>query len=421
MTPTERLYAIPEQGLCIGCGLCQAVAGPETIGVLKTSTGDLRPLVVGDLTDEQVDTIYDVCPGTRVDGMPERLVAADTKIDNVWGPWRRLVLGWAGDPVVRHQGSTGGTLTALGQYLLSSGRVSFILHTKAGLSEPTFGERTLSFSEADVLEASGSRYGPTATLLDVTDVLDRGEPFAFIGKPCDLSALRNFARHDARVDELVKYWMAPVCGGYGPGSFTRRFLSERGVDPDEVTSFRYRGFGNPGPTTAITPSGTHSWHYLDYWGEDESQWGLPWRCKICPDGIGESADIAASDTWVGGSPNRVDSETDPGTNALIVRTTAGQELLDAAVAAGALELGTDLTPDDMSHFQPHQMRKKYAVSDRHAGIEDAGRIVPVTNRLRLDELASEMPVHVNERQRAGARERISIGKATEPTPRLADD
>ena len=34
-TPTERLYAIVEQGLCIGCGLCQSVAGKDRIRVTK--------------------------------------------------------------------------------------------------------------------------------------------------------------------------------------------------------------------------------------------------------------------------------------------------------------------------------------------------------------------------------------------------
>ena len=48
--------------------------------------------------------------------------------------------------------------------------------------------------------------------------------------------------------------------------------------------------------------------------------------------LGEAADLAAADTWIGGSPNRVDSETDPGTNAVIARTRAGEESLAAAAA-----------------------------------------------------------------------------------------
>ena len=66
-SPTERLYAIVEEGLCVGCGLCQAVAPPRVIDVRKVSTGYEVPVVVGGLDHATVDTIYDICPGTRVD------------------------------------------------------------------------------------------------------------------------------------------------------------------------------------------------------------------------------------------------------------------------------------------------------------------------------------------------------------------
>ncbi len=60
------------------------------------------------------------------------------------------------------------------------------------------------------------RARPTATLIDIDAVLDREEPFAFSGKPCDVGALRNLARQDERVGRLVRYWLTPVCGGYRP-------------------------------------------------------------------------------------------------------------------------------------------------------------------------------------------------------------
>lgn len=415
-TPTERLYAIVEQGLCIGCGLCQAVTEPGVISVRKVTSGYEAPVVTGPLDHATVDTIYDVCPGTRIDGLPGRLHTERTKTDNVWGPWHRIVRAWATDPDVRHRGSTGGVLTALGQFLLDSERVEFILHVKASATEPTFGEPTLSFDSAAVLDGSGSRYGPTAPLRHVTDVLDRGRPFAFVAKPCDIAALRNWARHDPRVDELVRYWLTPVCGGFGPPQFTTDFLDRIGVDPGDLTGFRYRGYGCPGPTRAETADRVEERHYLDYWGDDESQWSLPWRCRICPDGIGESADIAASDSWPGGSPTREGSATDPGTNAVIVRTEAGRELLDAAAAAGAVTVEYDITPDEMSIYQPHQMRKKYAAGPRHDALAAAGRIVPVTNGLRLEQLASELPAEVSSHQHEGVLQRISVGKATLPTP-----
>ncbi len=414
--PADRLYAIVEQGLCIGCGLCQAVAGPQRVAVTKSSSGYLHPTVVGPLDHATVDVIYDVCPGTRVDGLPEHLVDDDTKIDNVWGPWRRIVRAWAAEPAVRFEGSTGGVLTALGQYLLSSERVDAVLHVRASTEEPTFGEAVLSFTEADVLAGAGSRYGPTAPLLTINEALDRGKTLAFIAKPCDIAALRNLARHDRRVDELVRYWLTPVCGGFGAPSFTANFVKGLDVDPEELTDFRYRGRGCPGPTVATTAEASHERHYLDYWGDDSTSWVLPWRCRICPDGIGDSADLAVSDTWPGGSPTRQESVDDPGTNAVVARTVAGQQLLEAAEADGAVVIEYDVTPDDMSIYQPHQMHKKYAVDARFKALGDAGRIVPETNRLRLAELAAELPVSVNRYQREGTARRLAEGKGTEPRP-----
>ncbi len=415
-TPTERLYAIVEQGLCIGCGLCQSVAGKGAVRVTKTMSGYLQPVVEGELDHATVDRIYQVCPGTRIEGLPAGLIDADTRHDNVWGPWRRIVRAWAGDPAVRFEGSTGGVLTALANYLLASKRVEFILQVKTSASEPSFGDATLSFTEADVFEAAGSRYGPAAPLTDINAVLERGQPFAFIAKPCDVSALRNYAKQDERVDRLVKYMLVMVCGGYGTPQGTIDFYRRVGIDPEQVTGLRYRGRGCPGPTRVETGDKAQEFHYIDYWGEDETTWSLPFRCKICPDGIGEAADIAAADTWIGGGPNRVDSVGDPGTNALIARSKAGEELITAAAGAGALTLEYDIVPDIMSVYQPHQVNKKYAAWARHQGLRDAGRIVPHTERLRIEELAQDLPDETNEFQREGTRQRVEIGKASEPTP-----
>lgn len=416
MSPLERMNAISEQGLCIGCGLCESVAGEDRIRVAKVQHGDLRPVVVGDLDDALVDHIYDACPGTRATGPAAHRLDGDTKLDNVWGPWRRMIEAWSADDEMRFEGSTGGVLTALAVYLLESGQVSFVLHTKTSDTDPGFGQSHISRARDDVMAACGSRYGPTATLADLKDALAQGEPFAFIGKPCDLTALGNQARFDPRIDQLIKYRLAMVCGGFMPTQSCKDTIRDRGIDPESVTAIRYRGRGCPGPTTITIGDSVHEMHYLDFWGEDASQWSLPFRCKICPDGIGEQADIAAADNWLGGAPDRIESETDPGTNALIIRTSVGQALFDAAVADGALIAGDEQTPDSISAYQPHQMRKKYAVWPRLQGLGDAGHFVPRYVGLRLEELAGDLPEHVTQAQREGTTRRVRDGKVREPTP-----
>jgi coenzyme F420 hydrogenase subunit beta len=218
------------------------------------------------------------------------------------------------------------------------------------------------------------------------------------------------------VNELVKYWLTPVCGGFMNPSAIDAFLSRAGIKLENLTSLRYRGQGCPGPMRVETADEVKEFHYLDFWGDNASTWDLPFRCKICPDGIGEAADIAAADTWIGGSPTREGSKSDPGTNAVVARTAAGLELLEAAAKTGAINIEYDITPDDMSIYQPHQMRKKYAAHDRLQGLGDEGRIVPKTDRLRLAELADELPESTRNFQREGTRARVRAGKATEPKP-----
>lgn len=416
-TPSDRLYRIVEEGLCIGCGLCQSVAGSNRISVHKAANGYLRPRVVGDLDHETVDRIYDVCPGTRLEGLPEDQCDEHTRTDAVWGPYQRLLRAHAANPEVRHRGATGGVLTALGQYLVDSGQAAFILHARASATQPTFGEPQMSPGPAEVLAGAGSRYGPTALLTDLHDVLARNERFAFVGKPCDIAALRNLARFDERVDRLVACWLTPVCGGFMPPEGMHDFLAREGVDAKQITDFRYRGFGCPGRTRLVTSSGeVREYRYTTFWGTDESQWLLPFRCKVCPDGIGEAADIAAADDWPGGSPDPATEDRDAGTNAVLVRTPRGRRLVDGAVDAGYLTICNDVDPRYLDSVQPHQVKKKYNVRARWDALASAGHLVPRSRGLRLEMLSRELSREHYERQRHGTLRRLAEGQASEARP-----
>jgi coenzyme F420 hydrogenase subunit beta len=423
-SPAERLYRICEEGLCIGCGLCQAVAGRDKIRIVVTPEGALRPLATEALDHATVDRIYATCPGTRVEGLPLSELEPGGEVDLHWGVCRRLVRAHAAEETVRFRGATGGVLTALSLYLLESGRVDFVLHAGEHQSQPSFGERRVSRSREDILAGAGSRYGPTATLIDIDAQLSRGQPFAFVGTPCDVTALRNLAHHDARVDELVQMIMAPVCGGFMQTSALERVVEGMGVPFERVTALRYRGYGCPGPTRMELDDGTAvEKSYLEFWGEDDSAWSLPWRCKLCPDGIAEAADIAAADTWPGGAPSAAQASNhalDPGSNALLIRSARGAALLEDSVRAGYLSIEEEALPvRQLDAWQPHQVRKKHALRPRFRALEDEGRLVPETARLRIDELGAGNDFAVEARERAGTRERIRAGKASEPRPRAA--
>lgn len=408
--PPLTLAEIVENGLCIGCGLCRSIAGSELVDLVMTPEGRERPVARRPLNDATLERINAVCPGTRIGGPGSPAADHPAMRDIVWGSAGKLSVGYARDPLVRHRASSGGVLTALGQFLLTSGRVKFILHVGASKSAPMRSERRLSFDAAAVFDGAGSRYGPAAVLVDFCEILDRAEPFALIAKPCDVTAVRSLARVDPRVDRYMRYALTLVCGGASDLTKSEEVLRRFEVREEELALFRYRGYGNPGPTRLETRDGrAFELTYQQLW-EDESKWMIQPRCRICPDAIGIGADIAASDVWPGGSP----VAEDEGFNGIIVRTGRGRELYDAAVAAGALTIEREVTFADFDRFQPHQVRKRRAVWARLKGRERAGQPVPVVTNLDLEACARQNPLRVNIAECRGARERGRGGGLVEP-------
>ena len=417
LTPNDRLKQIVSHSMCIGCGICESIAGSQSIQMQVVDNGFERPIIKNDLSHEIMDKIVSVCPGTQVEGLPDELFH-DVKIDPIWGAIQELYLSYSAEPEIRHLSATGGLLTGLALYLLESNTVDFILHASASKDNPSFGEAWISRTRDDVINAAGSRYGPTATLKNIVNTLEtaqsNNQSFAFIGTPCDVNALRNYAKIDERVNKFCHYMLTMVCGGFMAPAGLNTFLESKGVDVSKISSIRYRGYGCPGPTTIKTTDGeVTTISYLDFWGEDDSNWHLPARCKVCPDGIGDAADIAAADTWDGGSPNATTMHDDLGSNAAIVRSQRGLQLMERAISAGYLIKGDKLTIKDMNNFQPHQVSKKLSVWSRFQGLKDANQIVPETNRLRIESLSNLNSHSENDRQRNGTRERAEKGAFTE--------
>lgn len=403
---------IVRAGLCIGCGLCKSIAGAARIRMVTTPEGRERPLVASPLPREVLETINAVCPGTSIEGARPETFAADTETDLIWGPAApsSLVIAHAGDPEARFRAAAGGVLTALGQYLLRSGEVDLVLHVKASPDAPLRSVATVSETPQAVLEAAASRYGPAAVLEDFHDVLARGRPMAVIAKPCDIGAVRRLAEIDEHAATLVKYCLTLACGGASDLGKSLDVLNGLGVAEKDVRLFRYRGHGNPGPTRIETRDGRgFELSYDDMWG-DGAGWRIQPRCKICPDAVGEAADLVSADCWPGGAPEGEDE----GFNAVLARTEAGGNLFERAVADGAVKIVRAIGFRDLDDFQPHQVRKKQAVWARLEGMRAAGLATPRVARLRLEELAATSDKGANEREKQGAIERAAAGRLGEP-------
>lgn len=403
----ENISDVIKSGMCIGCGLCEAVTQGR-IKMTMTDYGSLRPSSVETMSEQENQKLLAACPGRVAQSRQQTSEAHD----EIWGAYSTMRYAWAHDGEVRYKSATGGVLTALGQHLVESGVADFILHVSANPDEPMRNQWVISETADEVIAHTGSRYGPTAPLAGLLHALDRGRPFAIIAKPCDIGAVHAYSAIDRRVNELCVVRLVMVCGGQSRLSKSQNLLKEFGLEEDELTTFRYRGCGNPGMTTVETQDGrTFHKTYQELW-EDEGSWELETRCKLCPDALGEAADIAAADVWPGGGP----SGEDEGFNGIIVRSPAGEALVRSAVDANHLVLGDAITPRQFDDFQPHQVRKKHAVQARLDGMKQAGLCAIETSDLRLEALGENLSMSDRERQMNGVLERVEAGKFREPLP-----
>lgn len=402
-------------GLCTGCGLCESLAGRERIEMGLSAAGHMRPRFHRSLDAGEQSLLLAACPGVTARGPEPGSLEPGTALDPVWGPIRGLSRGWAADPEIRHRAAAGGALTALACFLLESGRTDAVVHVRASAGDPILTDALVSRSRGQVLSGSRSRYGPSAPLVHVSRFLDEGARFVVVAKPCDVAAIRNLARRDSRVGNQVPYLLTMFCGGVPTTATAHRIAAFHGLEPGEVAAFRWRGEGWPGPTHLESRDGrVFDLTYDEAWFDPSKPWryDVQWRCKICPDAIGELADVACPDGWILGEDGRALHREAPGVNAIVERTAAGSELIAAATAAGYLELAS-LTLDELDAMHADQRTRRLGEPARLLALRLGRAARPDVTGYRLLAVARRAGIRLLLSQLHGALRRIRAGQARE--------
>lgn len=345
-----------------------------------SSCGFNRPVVTRKLTPDEDRSIARVCPGLGIQ-------CSDTAgNDPLWGRMIELRTGHATDLSLRFRAASGGALSAVLVFLVEHGLVDYVLHTEADPSDPIANRTAVSSEAQQISNAAGSRYAPSSPLARINEHLASGKRFAFVGKPCDVSALRAMARADPRVDRQVPFMLSFFCAGVPSRQGAGEILQHLGVPAEQVRAFRYRGNGWPGRAKALLTDGTE--RSMDY----DACWGgvltrhVQFRCRICPDGIGNDADIAFADAWHTDEDRNPVFDEAEGRSLILSRTQAGEDLLRAAIDAGTLR-ATQESPRKVEWMQPAQATRKRVLAARLAGLAASLKPVPVFRGFRLLRLA----------------------------------
>lgn len=403
------IETITANGLCAGCGLCAGIgdAASPSIVMQDTAAGYRRPVRLRPDTPVQARLIDAVCPGANI--LHDR-AALEAEYHPVWGPLVAARLGWSTDPELRRNASSGGGLSAILTHLLATGAIDYVVQTAVSDASPVRNALKISTGRDDVFHAAGSRYAPSSPLEDIAARLEAPGRFVFVGKPCDVAGLRQLARRDPRVDLKVPYMLAFMCAGVPSYRGTSALLKAMGVeDESAVTAFRFRGDGWPGFATAELADGRK--FTMDY----DTSWGtilnrhLQFRCKICPDGIGEFADIVCADGWHVDAEGRPLFDESDGRSLILTRTARGEALLGAAVADGTL-MTEPVSITSIRKMQPFQARRKGMVLSRLAAMALTAKRRPRFAGLELPRNARKLGLKENLKSLGGTLRRL-MGKA----------
>ena len=357
--------------LCMGCGACVSACRHGGVRLVDVREQGFRPVIDSDKC-EGCGECVSVCPGVGLghDSFGDKVLVEE---ERGWGPILEVWEGYARDEEVRFKGSSGGVATALSLFALASERAGGVLQIRAEQVNPLRNVTVLSASKEDVMSAVGSRYSPAAPCVGLSG-LDGGgvERCVFVGKPCDVAAVRKMERVRPEVIEKIALTISIFCAGTPATLGTERVLEKLGVRADEVSEFRYRGCGWPGEAIALLKGRAGqsvSMSYEQSWGEILSRCGQ-FRCRLCPDGTGEFADVSCGDPWY-----KEVEPGDAGQSLVLVRTEAGREFLHAAMSAGCVDLKR-VASEVLARSQPALLNKRGSLWGRFLALRLLGAAVP---------------------------------------------
>lgn len=304
-----------------------------------------------------------VCPGVRLDAPVPETATVHPTFGRYVSAWR----GRAADDETRAAGSSAGVLTAMSTFLVATGRARSVRGTAMSPAQPTRTVPVTITSREEALAAAGSRYAPVSALEGFDVSSD-----AIVAKPCEISALTRLRR--LAPDGEGPLTLSFFCAGTPSHNATRSLVAKLGVEVDRATSVRYRGNGWPGEFVATDGETRGALSYDDSWGKHLGR-DLQWRCKICPDGTGEDADIAVGDFWKADERGYPLFDNADGESVVIARTLRGHDLLMEAARQGVVVLG-EVDLDDVERIQPLQRARKRTLPFRLLARRLALRRVP---------------------------------------------
>ncbi len=319
----ESLYPTIDESLCTECKLCKETCPGGTL-----SFQDLTEITFGHRNDDQ-----------SFDG-----IVRDTHV------------AYASDSHIRGEGAGGGIVTALLADLLERGVVDGCIVTRMKPDTPWKAEPYVARTRDELLASQGSRYMiiPVNKLFQLLASLDG--KYALAALPCQIHGYRLIEKHAPALAEKIHIVIGLFCGGSLEPEVVTDLLKTKGISPDKIKMFQFRGGDWPGGMRAIMKDDEiRPLHYSNY--KDGAynylvSLYMPPRCQTCLDGSNLFSDLSVSDAWTKDEQGNYKFK---GHSRILVRTEKGARVVSDAIASGSVL--SHCVSDDPS-YQTHKIQTK---------------------------------------------------------------
>jgi coenzyme F420 hydrogenase subunit beta len=362
---------VVKHGLCTGCGTCAGVCPRDALEmVVDRKRGRYLPQIDKNKCT-RCGLCYDVCPGHSVDfeGLSTAFFG-DVPEDVALGKYLGCYIGHATDKKMRHDGASGGLVTAFLVFALEQGLIDGALVTRMRADRPLEPEPFIARTKNGIIAAARSKYCPVAANAALKAILDSDGRLAVVGLPCHIQGIRKAEQCIPALKERIRYRISIACSLDYSFLGTERLLLGLGIAPESVETLEYRGRGWPGSMHIRAKDGTDTIVPLADYYKKLGPFCLG-RCTLCSDMFGELSDLSCGDAWV---PEAVKTDKS-GSSFVITRTPEAEEFLELAASQEAVEL-SELGLEELLASQGHAAFKKRKLKARMLLCRLTGRRVP---------------------------------------------
>ena len=318
--------------LCIGCGACVDLC--PYFKNYKGQTSQLFPCSL------EQGRCYAYCPKAEVDlnHLYQKIWHRDYD-GSALGPYRSVLATRAGRQMAPGRFQSGGTVSALMAYALKNNLIdAAALTDREGLIPVP----RLLRDWQQVAGCASSKFMASATLSALNQGVRKSyRRLGVVGTPCQLTAVAQMRTHQPEKKEHNVPVTLSV-GLFCNWSLDTRRLNELLGRRLHISTIR--GMDIPPPPAGIMALETDNGPVEIALSEIKPL--IPHTCYICLDMTAEFADLSA-----GMFENR------PGWNTLIVRSAAGDEIVEQARQAGFIET-EDFPAEDLRHLSRAAAEKK---------------------------------------------------------------